>query len=367
MRIRALFAAVVMLAGVGAVSIAEAQSQRSGRGGGAQKAATPAPPPAPITPPAFFAPAGTEPLSFAVQSYAAFQNDVGDLRGRTIANQRELDAALDRVAGHNRHNLSRGMLAYGALTAAQSPAFVAAVRETAAFYGREAFIRGLMFDNGYARTMKGANDAEGLLLAALASDGDRVRRVGDDYRQLAFGVQRERWGGAVAPRMAQRATALRALQDSTALRTVLPEMAPRLGPAAISVTPRTDPSVFGGSLFWDALRMPASTVTVASQTSMPLSPPLAAVAPEDRTIAINQMMTLAALYALNATQDPAVPVGDLLTDSRTSNCFEMVQSQLRQCTSAARFHYETAFCLAEQGLQNMGSCIKDGKLNFGGR
>lgn len=363
MRMRALFAALVIVAGVGAVSMADAQTRR---GGGAPKAApAPAPAPMPVMAPSFFAPSGSEPLSFAVQSYAAFQNDVGDLRGRSLANQRELDAALDRVAGHNRHTLSRGLLAYGALTAAQSPTFVAAVRETATFYGREQFIRGLMFDNGYARTMSGAKDAEGLILAALTFDGDRVRRIGDEYRQMAYGVQRERWGSAIAPGMARRASALGTLMDSTALRSVVPDMAARLAPAAVSASPRVDPGAFGGPLFWDSLRMPAGTVTTASQTGMPMGPPINAVAPEDRTLAINQMMTLAALYALDATKDASVPVGDLLTEPRTSNCFEMVQAQLRQCTSAARFHYETAFCLAEQGLQNMGACIKDGKLSFG--
>jgi hypothetical protein len=352
----ALMTALAVVAAAGALMLGPAAAQ-SGR-----TAARP-PPPATtsfVSPQAFTIPAGIEPLAYAVQPYAAFQVDVGDMRGRTLRNQAELDGALDKVATHNRYAVSRGLLAYGALTAAQSPAFVGAVRETAAFYGRESFIRGLMFDHGYARTMRGAPEAEQLILAALAADGDRVIRVGDDYKQLAYGVQRDRWGGQVAPRMAQRAQRLAALADGAPHRAPAPETAARLAPAAISASPQMDPNGFGGAWFWDMLRAPANT---AVQTSMSIGPQVAAQAPQDRTLAINQMMTLAALYALDATTDPAVPVVELLNEQRTTNCFEMVQMQLRQCTSAARFHYETAFCLSEQGLQNVGRCIRDGRLN----
>lgn len=365
MRLRALFAALVMVAGVGAMSLAEAQSQSGAAPRvAAQKkgrAATPPPAPIPVGPPAFAPPVGTDPLVYAVQPYAMYQTAIGDMRGGSLRSQRDLDQALDKVAAHNRHLLSRGLIAYGAMTAAQSPAFVNGVRETAAFYGRDGFIRGLMFDHGYARTLKGAPEAEQLLLAAIGADGDRVIRIGDQYKDQAFAVQRERWGATVAQRMSQRGNALRALADAAGHTVPAPDLAARLSPTALSVSPTTDPSAFGGAWFWDMLR--ASPQNTAVQTSMAVGPPSIAMAPVDRTLAINQMMTLAALYALDATKDPQVPVADLLTETNTVNCFEMVQTQLRQCTSAARFHFESAFCLAEQGLQNMGKCIRDGRLN----
>jgi hypothetical protein len=367
MRMRAFLAAFALIAGVGALTLADAQAPKSGRAP-AKKAAPPvvAPAPVPVGPPAFSVPAGAEPLTFAVQFYAAFHNDFSDLRGRTLRNAAELDAALDKVAGHNRYNLTRGMLAYGALTAAQSEGFVKTVREAAAFYGRDAFVKGLMFDNGYARTLRGAPEAERLALAALRADGDRVVRIGDDYRVTASAVQRDRWGAMVAPRMTQRAGALRVLGDSLTVRAATADQAAKLAPAPASLTPAVDPNVFGGFAFWDTLRTPSATGAVtggAVQTAMTAGPPAPFAVPEDRTLAVNQMMTLAALYALDATKDANLPIADLLTEQRTVNCFEMVQLQLRQCASAARFHYETAFCLAEQGMQNMGKCIREGRLN----
>lgn len=369
MRLRALFAAFVLVAGFGAFSMAEAQNQKGTRQS-ARKAAPapqPAPPPAPVGPPSFIAPTGVEPLSYAVQSYAVFQNDFSDLRTRaSLRTQSEMDAALDKVAAHNRWHLTRGLLAYGALTAAQSDSFVKGVREAHSFYEKQspgAFIRGLMFDNGYARTLAGARDAERLILGALAADGERIIRVGDQFRGFAAGVQRANWGAGIAQRAAQRGMALQALGETAGARGVPTDAAAKLAPAAMSGSPSADPAAFGGAIFWDAFyTIRAAGAAPSVQPSMAMAPPAAAVAPEDRTLAINQIMTLAALYILDATKDPNVPISELLTEQRTANCFQMVQSQLRQCISAARFHYESAYCLAEQGMQNMGRCVKDGRL-----
>jgi hypothetical protein len=71
-------------------------------------------------------------LQTAITAYAAYQNDVSELRAGTIGNANELEGALDRVGRHNRDELTRGWVAYGAQTAAQSPAFVQGVRDAAA-------------------------------------------------------------------------------------------------------------------------------------------------------------------------------------------------------------------------------------------
>ena len=83
---------------------------------GAQEAAAPA-----------NAEAGGEVRS-AMNAYAAYQNDVSELRTITLRNANDLESVIDRLGRHNRAQLSRGWVTYGAATAAQSPAFVQGVR-----------------------------------------------------------------------------------------------------------------------------------------------------------------------------------------------------------------------------------------------
>src|SRR5262245_3207325 len=87
------------------------------------------------TPAADASAAPTE-LQTAITAYAAYQNDVSELRAATPTNANTLETALDRVGRHNRDALTRGWIAYGAQTAAQSEPFVQGVRNAAAYYGR---------------------------------------------------------------------------------------------------------------------------------------------------------------------------------------------------------------------------------------
>ncbi|MGE3142564.1 MAG: hypothetical protein AB7L65_04540, partial [Hyphomonadaceae bacterium] len=78
----------------------------------------------------------SSPILQAVQAYAAYQNDVGAMRTASVGSADELERAIDTGARHNKDSVSRGWIAYGSMVAAQSPAFIEGVRETAAYYGR---------------------------------------------------------------------------------------------------------------------------------------------------------------------------------------------------------------------------------------
>src|SRR5262249_38320456 len=106
----------------------------------------------------------------ALAAYAEFHSDVSDLRAAHIAAAADLETALDTVARHNRDDMTRGWIAYGASTAAQAPAFVQGVRAAAAYYGRAAVIYAIAADPYYARGLRGAHDAEKLTLDAANAD-----------------------------------------------------------------------------------------------------------------------------------------------------------------------------------------------------
>jgi hypothetical protein len=289
----------------------------------------------------------------AVTAYAAYQSDVSELRAAEIRNANDLETALDRVARHNRDALTRGWIAYGASTAAQSPAFVQGVRDAAAYYGRDAVIWAITADPAYARGLRGGTEATRLLLDSANADAARIIAVADRYQEMAYSMQRQRWANAVAPAQAARVQRVRALSVAGAPASAVPsEVSPRLSVAVLSLSPGSDPTAYGGRRFWDALRGGPDVVAVSSnpvtyQWRVNVT----------RGEALDRMASVAALQALDAVDSNQSAVSRLISDPRSRDCFEMAQLQLYQCMSAARFRYENAFCLGQHGLRDMGTCI----------
>lgn len=297
--------------------------------------------------------AGGADLSTAIAGYASYQNDVSELRDGRIAASADLETALDRVGRHNRDELTRGWIAYGAQTAAQSQAFVQGVRDAAAYYGRDAVIWAVTVDPSYARGLRGGQEATRMLIDSATADSARISSVADQYKELAYTLQRQRWANTVAPAQAARVQRIRSLGASGAPAVPLPDaMTPRLNVAMLSLQPTADPTVFGGKRFWDAVHGGANANVVAVSSN-----PVTYRANAPRAPALDRMTAVAALQALDAVNAPTSQVSQLLNDPRSHDCFEMAQLQLYQCMSAAHFRYENSFCLAEHGLREVGTCI----------
>jgi hypothetical protein len=354
MKRSAAFALAGVLAGAFAlisVDAADAQSRSK------KKAATPPPaaaapaPEAPAAPPAIT----VEPIGAALPAYAAFHTDITGLQGQSVMTPADLDAVLERAAGQNAEALARGWLAYGALTAAQSPAFVQGVRETANFYGKEKFLFGLTIDTSYASTLKGYAEAQALILQSARADGRRIEAVGERYKEMGYSLQRQRWGGQVASNQNARLTRLRAAATGALGRQASPDVAPRLVAAVTQYTPGADASAFGGALFWDNIRAAPGSVAIANTVSLPQG--MEIKPHRERGQAFNIMTTLAAIYIMDWSKEPSAQVDRLLSHPSAKRCFELVQAQFYQCVSAARFHYENAFCMGEHAIKDVGVCI----------
>ncbi|MGD9982171.1 MAG: hypothetical protein AB7H66_15160 [Hyphomonadaceae bacterium] len=292
-------------------------------------------------------------LQTAVTAYAAYQSDVSELRTANLRDANSLDAALDRVGRHNREELTRGWIAYGSNIAAQSPAFMQGVRDAAAYYGRDAVIWAVTVDPSYARGLRGGQEATSMLLSSANADSARIISVADRYQEMAYSLQRQRWANAVAPGQPARIQRVRALgREGSPDNAVPAEVSPRLAVAPLSLSPSTDPSVYGGRRFWDAVRGGDQVVEVSST-------PAAAQwrVNATRGEALDRMSAVAALQALDATTSHRSAITQLINDQRSNDCFEMAQLQLYQCMSAARFRYENAFCLGQHGLRDIGLCI----------
>ncbi len=292
-------------------------------------------------------------LQTAITAYAAYQNDVSELRASNVRTAQDLENALDTVARHNRDQLTRGWIAYGSNIAAQSPAFVQGVRQAADYYGRDAVIWAVTVDPSYARGLRGGQEATRLLLDSANADAARIVAVADRYQEFAYSLQRQRWANSVAPQQAARIQRIRALGREGAPATAVPsEVSPRLRVAPLTLSPANDPNAYGGRRFWDALRGDAGVVEVAAT---PITYQFRVNV--TRGEALDRMSAVAALQALDAVDTNQSAVSRLINDPRSRDCFEMAQLQLYQCMSAARFRYENAFCLGEHGLRDIGQCI----------
>ncbi|MCT6647254.1 hypothetical protein N4G37_14390, partial [Enterococcus faecalis] len=75
-----------------------------------------------------------------------------------------VQAAIRKGASYDPAQLSRGLIAYGAVLALQSPEFVAGVRQYAVDPGqRQQIVAQIVADPAYAATFPGADAAAGLI------------------------------------------------------------------------------------------------------------------------------------------------------------------------------------------------------------
>jgi len=287
-----------------------------------------------------------DPVHEALDAYALYQTDITEMLELQVMGPEDIDAALERAVRHDPARVSQGWIAYGALTAAQSPAFVRGVRSRVTAAGRAPVLRQVRRDITYARRRPpGAGEAIQLILAAGAADGARLATAGARYQEFGDRLEVSAWAHDTAALRDARNTRLRALSQHR--RALNPAQAPILHINAASASPLTNAEAFGGARFWDALaaRASARPPTTAWRESTVAAP------------STDRMLTLAALVILNAAPSEPTRVAAMLDDQRTRHCLAMEQLQLRQCASVANYANEDAYCLARHGLTAPGQCF----------
>lgn len=277
-----------------------------------------------------------DPLLAAADAYALYQDDLSALLDADIATRPALDFAIERAARHDPAQLARGWIAYGALTAAQSPAFVAGVRSRVRAASRAAVIRQLRRDLTYARRRPpGAAEAIQLVLDADAADVARMRAGAARFNALGQTLDASTWDPPAATGDA-RNDRLRMLAHEA--RALDPALAARLHVTPLAATPLLDPDALGGRRFWDAVAGRSSVATPAQPRRV------------GNQALMDRMLTLAALYVVEATAQERARVDDLTDDRVTRECLDLEQLEFRQCASVAHEPNDDAFCLARHGL-----------------
>src|SRR5262249_55184034 len=180
--------------------------------------------------------AQADPVHDAADAYALYQNDVSALIDLDVESGRTVDAALTRLSRHDPTRVARGWIAYGALTAAQSPDFAAGVQRNLRGSARTAFLRNLQANASNARQQPGSGQAIQLILDAATSDGARTGIAGDRYDRFARTASHVQMVSSV-------------LTVDIANARMTPAMLARLHVGALAGNPTRDTSALGGRGF----------------------------------------------------------------------------------------------------------------------
>lgn len=289
--------------------------------------------------------ANAQALNDALNDYAAFESDVSALMDAEITSAVTMDQALERAARHDPARLSSGWIAYGAVTAAQSPAFVAGVRGRVRVAGRAAVLRQLQRDVTYARRRPpGASEATQLVLNTLTADAARLDAAAQRYQVFGDTERGNAWNATEAARDA-RGQHLRELAAQR--QSIAPELSQHLHITALAGAPLANADAIGGRRFWDA----------ATGRASPTLPAETLAVRADRTTALDQMLTLAALITIEAADANEPRVSSLLEYHPVRDCLSFQQLEFRQCVSVAHDATEDALCMARHGLEAPGACL----------
>lgn len=287
---------------------------------------TPAPEPVP-PPPVYVVPtvALNSGVTESAAVYLAYIQDVASI-SPTFADGGEIRNSMIRANTWEPTQLSRGLVAYSAIVALQSPEFVRGVRGLASSVeARDALIRQIIADPAYAAQLPGADAAAGLIAANVGGQGQSAYAAGAAVKQSAYDIQLQRWSTQHITDRDERLVSLQALGETN--------------------VPFNVDSV--ATLQQAALAGQGLGVT-AAQASPPYTP------------AVVRALGLAALAALGqAGEDSRTYTESLLTEPTSQDCLRFNKLMVLQCLAASRPHYEEVFCLGQHIIMDMAQCVID--------
>ncbi|GAA0867819.1 hypothetical protein GCM10009116_02110 [Brevundimonas basaltis] len=266
----------------------------------------------------------------AAAVYMSFSRDMAALEGG-FTRPEQIQDALRRGAAYDPGQISRGLVAYGAILALQSPEFVSGVRSmTNDRASRERLVADIVADPGRASTLPGAEAAAGLVMATLSADINSLGRAATSIENDAYAIQ-----ARYDPR---RAWAVSEVRDRVGrLETVKARSAQTMLPSAQEAANLFAAAHSGGG-----------ALHVDGEPRKPPYPP-----------AVVNALALAALAALGYAGENARANTDALQFDRFSQgCLGMSKLNLYQCLAASRPNYEDMFCLGRHVVRDLATCSR---------
>lgn len=272
----------------------------------------------------------------AASIYLAYLRELSTIPPGGFESAESIQAALRKGAAYDPEQLSRGVIAYGAVLALQSPEFVAGVRQYAVDpVQRQQIVAQIVADPAYAATFPGADAAAGLITSAISKDALQVRLIGEAIEQDAYTVQaradpRRSWAVAHIQNREERLESAKTLSEAEMLPSA--EESARLLTAALS----------GAGL----------PPVDASRKAPPYTP------------AVTRSLAIAALATLGAAgEDARINTQALTVETNNEFCLNMSKLMLYQCLAASRPSYEDMFCLGRHVVRDVASCTTSAVLS----
>ena len=267
----------------------------------------------------------------AASIYVAFLREAQTIQPGGFPDAESIQAALRKGSAYDADQLSRGLIAYGAIIALQSPEFVAGVQQFSVDpTQRQQMIAQIVADPAYAASLPGADAAAGLISATIGKDAIAMRAIAEAIEQDAYTIQ-----GRSDPR---RSWAIVPIPN----REIRLESAKTL--SAVTMLPSAQEA---GQLF-AAANSGTGLGLAASRKGPPYTP------------AVVRSLAIAALGALGAGGDEARVNTEALTREPNSEfCMDMSKLMLFQCLAASRPSYEDIFCLGRHVTRDLATCTTE--------
>ncbi len=295
-------------------------------------------------------------LESAAAGYGTYHYDVSDIHARGLNSAKDVSDALDRLAGRNPEQLSRGWVAYAALVAAQSPELQASVQDVVQYYGREIISKGLIKDRNYVRRdLKGAETALIRAQIAISADTRRLEQTARFFRRQAYALQISRWARArirgktmtlVVDKLIAAATTPRDIHQPIFEAFIAPDIDQNLQAAGQAEN----------ASFWDTV-LGIDTDILMPNFPIAIAESLPEGIQKNTERAANQIATLAAFHIMGIGADNIDYASAALGDGPLRACTAMAQLNINQCAHSNSSPFETVDCIGKHAIQETTACF----------
>lgn len=289
---------------------------------------------------------GKDPVSEKAAVYMTYQSDADEVGDKPFKSSKDIDAALATLGAYNADQLTRGWISYSALVASQDPDFRANVRDIEAFYGRDRVVSSFASGGGYARSLKGGDDAVGTAIAVTDEDLARLYSNAAIVKEQGYSLQGYGWAKSRIHDGGKRADSVKLLQGKGGA-------ADNLILAAL-VTPS------------GAAPVPASAVAAATDVATAVKLPTfltGGFAGGKKKVkygkepVANQIASVAALRILGADAVEDAKLSRVMLEPSVQSCMKMQNLQLQGCVAGVGQEFEVPHCISQHALAEIADCL----------
>ena len=289
---------------------------------------------------------GKDPVSEKAAVYMTYQSDADEVGVKPFKSADDIDAALETLGSYNADQLTRGWISYSALVASQDPDFRANVRDIEAFYGRDRVVSSFASGGGYARSLKGGDDAVGTAIAVTDEDLARLYSNAAIVKEQGYSLQGYGWAKSRIHDGGKRADSVKLLQGKGGAADNL-ILAALVTPAGAAPVPAT--AVAAATDVATAVKLPTFLTGGFTGGKKKVKYGKEPVA--------NQIASVAALRILGADAVEDAKLSRVMMEPGVQSCMKMQNLQLQGCVAGVGQEFEVPHCISQHALAEIADCL----------